>query len=64
MTGGAQSRAATLVVRAWREPDGERPLRVRVVEIPLPPAPEQTICVTTSAEEAAAAVRAWVERQR
>lgn len=51
-------------MRTWREPDGDRSLRVRVVEVPPPPASERTICVTTSVEEAGAAVRAWLERQR
>lgn len=64
MSGADQPRAATLVVRAWHEPDDDPRLRVRVVEIPPPPAAERTLCVTTSAEEACAAVRAWLERGR
>ena len=49
----------SLVIRAWLEV-GTPCLRVRLVEIP-PGHGEQPVLVTTSADEACHAVRAWLE---
>lgn len=48
-----------LVLRVWREPDGEHGLRVRILASDGPREPA-TVAVVTDPEAALAAVRAWL----
>ncbi len=59
--GGARPRPATLVVRTWRESGDDDVLRMRVVEVGFPPAPDRTLCVTTVVAEACETVRRRLE---
>jgi hypothetical protein len=56
----AEGYIKTLVLRAWLEPDGRPPLRVRLVEIE-PGRADRPVAVTTSIDEACQAVSRWLQ---
>ncbi len=52
---------ATLVIRAWLEPEAENALRIRMMFSDAP-STEPTMVVTADAEQAVRAVREWLAR--